>query len=411
MQYDTIIVGGGAAGLMSSIIAARRGLSVLVIEHQNRCGKKLLITGKGRCNVTNNSDIDNIMKNIPVNSRFMYSALNAFNAQDTMAFFEELGVKLKTERGNRVFPESDCAKDIVDALFDEAKRNNVNFKYEKVIGLIIEDKVIKGIRTQGNKYFSSAVIIATGGKSYPGTGSTGDGYNLAREAGHTVTKLNPSLVPIVTCEKYPADMMGLSLKNVTLTLYDNTKKKPIFKELGEMLFTHFGVSGPLVLSASSHIRQMQEDRYRFEIDLKPGLDENQLNKRLLRDFNEFPNKAFSNALIKLLPSKMIPIIITLSEISPEIKVNQITKEQRASFIKLVKAFPLTIKSFRGLEEAIITSGGIKVSEISPKTMESKLVSGLYFAGEIIDVDAYTGGYNLQIAFSTAYLAANNVLGG
>lgn len=408
MHYDTIIIGAGASGLFASIIAARNRKKVLLLEHSDKIGKKLLITGKGRCNVTNNSDNNEILKNVPVNSRFMFSALNAFSAYDTMNFFEELGVNLKTERGNRVFPVSDSAAEIVNALGSEVKKLNVTLKFEKVTKLIIEDNVAKGVKCGNNQYFSDSVIIATGGKSYPGTGSTGDGYTLAKQAGHNITKLTPSLVPIVTNEKFCAEMMGLSLKNVTLTLKDKNEKKPIYSELGEMLFTHFGVSGPLVLSASSHIRKMEEDRYTLEIDLKPGLTEQQLDLRLQRDFKEYPNKDFSNVLIKLLPSKMIPVIISLSGISPETKVNQITKQQRIDFLKLVKCFPLTVKCFRPIEEAIITSGGVDVKEISPKTMESKLVSGLYFIGEVIDVDAYTGGFNLQVAFSTAYVAATNI---
>ena len=408
MHYNTIIVGAGASGLFASIIAARNGKSVLLLEHSIKVGKKLLITGKGRCNITNNSDNNEILKNIPVNSRFMFSALNNFSSYDTMNFFEELGVKLKTERGNRVFPESDSAAEIVNALENEAKKLKVHINFCEVTELIIEENTVKGVKTNNGDFNSDTVIIATGGKSYPGTGSTGDGYKFAKQAGHAVTKINPSLVPIITKEKYCAEMMGLSLKNVTLTLKDNNQKKPIYSELGEMLFTHFGVSGPLVLSASSHIRKMEEDRYTFEIDLKPGLSEQQLDLRLQRDFQSFPNKDFSNVLIKLLPSKMIPVIVSLSGIKPDTKVNQITKQQRLDFGKLVKCFSLTVKSFRPVEEAIITSGGVDVKEISPKTMESKLVSGLYFIGEVLDVDAYTGGFNLQIAFSTAYTAATNI---
>ncbi len=408
MHYNTIIVGAGASGLFASIIAARNSKSVLLLEHSNKVGKKLLITGKGRCNVTNNSDNNEILKNIPVNSRFMFSALNNFSSNDTMNFFEELGVKLKTERGNRVFPESDSAAEIVNALESEAKKLKVHINFCEVNELIIEGNSIKGVKTNNGDFLSDSVIIATGGKSYPGTGSTGDGYKFAKQAGHTVTKINPSLVPIVTKEKYCSEMMGLSLKNVTLTLKDKNEKKPIYSELGEMLFTHFGVSGPLVLSASSHIRKMEEDRYTFEIDLKPGLSEQQLDSRLQRDFQSFPNKDFSNILGKLLPAKMIPVIISLSDIKPDTKVNQITKQQRLDFGRLVKRFPLTVKSFRPVEEAIITSGGVDVKEISPKTMESKIVSGLYFIGEVLDVDAYTGGFNLQIAFSTAYAAATNI---
>lgn len=408
MQYDTIVVGAGASGLFASIILAKRGKRVLLLEHNNIVGKKLLITGKGRCNLTNNSSNEEILQNIPTNSRFMFSALTNFSSKDTMSFFEDLGVKLKTERGNRVFPVSDKASEIAISLENAVKKNKVTLINNEVTELIIEDNSIKGVLCGNIKYSGDNVIIATGGMSYIGTGSTGDGYKLAKQAGHRVTKLNPSLVPIVTEEKFCAEMMGLSLKNVTLTLKDKNEKKPIYSELGEMLFTHFGVSGPLVLSASSHIRQMQEDRYSLEIDLKPGLSEQQLDNRIQRDFSEYPNKDFSNILIKLLPSKLIPVIISLSDISPDTKVNQITKQQRTSFVKLVKCFPLKVKSFRPLNEAIITSGGVDTKEISPKTMESKLINGLYFIGEVLDVDAYTGGFNLQIAFSTAYAAATNI---
>ncbi len=408
MQYDTIIVGAGASGLFASIIAARNGKKVLLLEHTKKVGKKLSITGKGRCNLTNNSDIDNILNNIPVNSRFMYSALNSFSALDTMNFFEELGVKLKTERGNRVFPVSDSAAEIVNALENEVNRLKVSLKFEKVTELIIEYNSIKGVKTEFGSYFADAVIIATGGKSYSHTGSTGDGYDFARQAGHKVTKLTPSLVPVVIKESFCSEMMGLSLKNVTLTLKDKKENKILYSDLGEMLFTHFGVSGPLVLSASSHIRKMEEDRYLIEIDLKPGLSEQQLDARLQRDFLAAPNKDFANILVKLLPAKLIPVIVSLSSIPHDTKINQITKVQRLEFVKLVKSLPLTIKCFRPLDEAIITSGGVDVKEISPKSMESKLVSGLFFIGEVLDVDAYTGGYNLQIAFSTAYAAANNI---
>lgn len=407
-MFDTIVVGGGASGMMASILLARKNKKVLLIEHNKILGKKLLITGKGRCNVTNNSNVETILNNIPVNYRFLYSAINNFTSQDTMDFFEDIGVKLKTERGNRVFPISDKASEIVSALEKELRKQKVEIRHEKVTNLIIENECIKGVKTQDDTFYADNVIIATGGKSYPATGSTGDGYDFARQAGHSVTKLNPSLVPLVTEDNFCAQMMGLSLKNVTVTLKDNQKKKPIYQDLGEMLFTHFGVSGPLILSASSHIRKMEPNRYTLEIDLKPGLTQKQLDARLQRDFTEYNNKDFSNVLGKLLPSKLIPVIISLSDISPYTKANQITKIQRTEFIKLLKAFPLKIKSFRSLDEAIVTSGGVNVKEISPKTMESKLVKGLYFTGEIIDVDAYTGGFNLQIAFSTAYTAAMNI---
>lgn len=394
---------------MAAITAAQMGRKVLILERNDRLGRKLLITGKGRCNVTNNCSNDELMKNIPSNARFLYSAFSQFSSQDTMNFFENLGVPLKTERGNRVFPISDKAGDIVSALERTAKDYGVAIKKLQATSLIINsDNTIGGVNCENTPFYAESVLIATGGKSYPLTGSTGDGYTFAKQAGHTVTPLVPSLVPIVTKEKYCADMMGLSLKNVTLTLVDSETGKAIFSELGEMLFTHFGVSGPLALSASSHIRKMQENRYIIKIDLKPGLDEEKLDLRIQRDFSENLNKDFLNSLRKLLPAKMIPVIVKLSGIAPDIKVNQITRQQRREFVQLVKAFPLTVKCFRPIEEAIVTSGGVSIKEVSPKTMESKLVKGLFFAGEVLDVDAYTGGFNLQIAFSTGYAAGMNL---
>ncbi|MCC8135570.1 MAG: NAD(P)/FAD-dependent oxidoreductase [Ruminococcus sp.] len=400
---DTIIIGAGAAGCFCAVHAARLGKSVLVFEKNDRIGRKLRITGKGRCNVTNNCTERELMDNIPVNPRFLYSAFSMFTPQDTMSFFEELGVPLKTERGNRVFPVSDNAEDIVNALDREMKRLGVRIIHEKVHKIICEDGVCKGVRAGGRDYFSQSVLIACGGRSYPNTGSTGDGYRLASELGHTVTELKPSLVPLVSPDRYCADLMGLSLRNVTLKLYDGDKL--IYSELGEMLFTHFGVSGPLVLSASSHIREMSPNRYKLLIDLKPGLTAEQLDARLQRDFAENINRDFVNAVRRLLPSKLIPTAVGLSGIPPEQKANSVTREQRHAFGRLIKAFPVRISGFRPIDEAIITSGGISVKEINPKTMESKLASGLFFAGEVIDVDAYTGGFNLQIAFSTAYCAA------
>lgn len=400
---DTIIIGAGAAGCFASIHAARLGKSVLMFEKNERIGRKLRITGKGRCNVTNNCTPQELMNNIPVNSRFLYSAFSGFDSQDTMSFFEELGVPLKTERGNRVFPVSDNAEDIVDALDRELKRLGVKIIRKNVQSIVCENGACKGVRAGGKEYYANSVLIACGGKSYPNTGSTGDGYRLAEQLGHTVTELKPSLVPLVSPDRYCAEMMGLSLKNVTLKLYDG--EKLIYTELGEMLFTHFGVSGPLVLSASSHIRDMAPNRYKLLIDLKPGLTPEQLDARIQRDFSENLNRDFINAVRKLLPAKLIPVAVKLSGIAPEQKVNGITKEQRRAFGELIKAFPVRISDFRPIEEAIITSGGVSVREINPKTMESKLVPGLFFAGEVIDVDAYTGGFNLQIAFSTAYSAA------
>lgn len=388
---------------MAAVWAARYGKSVLLFEKNDNIGRKLRITGKGRCNVTNDSPTEEHLRNIPVNPRFMYSAFSMFGADETKSFFEELGVPLKTERGNRVFPVSDNAEDIVAVFGRELKQLGVKIVHRRVSSLIIEDGACVGVRAGGEEFRSGSVLIACGGKSYPNTGSTGDGYTLAESAGHTVTELKPSLVPLVSPDKYCAEMMGLSLRNVTLSLFDGGKR--IFSEMGEMLFTHFGVSGPLVLSASSHIRDMKPDRYRLLIDLKPALSPEQLDARIQRDFAENLNRDFINGIRKLLPAKLIPVAVRLSGIAPEQKVNGITKEQRRKFGELIKAFPVRISGFRPIDEAIVTSGGVSVKEIDPKTMESKLCRGLFFAGEVIDVDAYTGGFNLQIAFSTAYAAA------
>lgn len=405
-HYNFLIIGAGAAGLMAGIIAARRGLSVALLEKMERPGRKLLITGKGRCNVCNCCTIEEFLPNVMSNPRFLYSCLNNFNPYEVMGFFEELGVPLKVERGQRVFPESDRSMDVVDALVDECKKLGCKFIQGTAKELLLEENCAKGaVTADGRTLKADAVLIATGGKSYPATGSTGDGYALAMQAGHTITKLKPSLVPIVTNEAYCRDMMGLSLKNVVLTVTDSKNGKIAYSELGEMLFTHFGVSGPLVLSASCCMNG-DLSRYRMEIDLKPALSEEQLDARLLRDFEQFKNKAFGNSLSLLLPRKMIPVVVKLSGIPAEQKVNQITREQRQKLIQVIKTFPISAKCFRPIEEAIVTAGGVSVSEVSPKTMESKKCKDLYFAGEVLDVDAYTGGYNLQIAFSTAFAAAS-----
>ena len=403
---DTIIIGGGAAGCFAAVHAARYGKSVLLFEKHEKLGRKLRITGKGRCNVTNNSSTEEHMKNIPVNPRFMYSSFAGFDAESTMSFFEELGVPLKTERGNRVFPVSDNANDIADALASEMKKLGVKVINKRVSEILTGNGAVCGVSAGGEEYRSKSVLIACGGRSYPATGSTGDGYTLAQALGHTVTELKPSLVPLVSPDKYCAEMMGLSLRNVTIDLMDGNKS--IYSEMGEMLFTHFGVSGPLVLSASSHIRDMQPDRYRLLIDLKPALSPEQLDARIQRDFADNLNRDFQNGIRKLLPAKLIPVAVRLSEIEPGRKINGITREERHRLGELLKAFPVRISGFRPIDEAIITSGGVSVKEIDPKTMESKLVRGLFFAGEVIDVDAYTGGFNLQIAFSTAYTAALNM---
>ena len=407
-----VIIGGGPAGLKAAISAASRykgKAQICLIEKNERCGRKLMITGKGRCNVTNNCDLETLIANVPKNGRFLYSAFSSFLPQDTMAYFESVGVPLKTERGNRVFPLSDKAVDIVDALVRglkplgikqlHATAKSIKTEGEKVIGVELED---------GQVVDADSVVLATGGMSYPVTGSTGDGYRMAEELGHTVTELRPSLVPLNCHEGFCSRLAGLSLKNVTLSVFEGEKKKPIFKEMGEMLFTHFGISGPLVLSASAYLRKMGKAEYKAVIDLKPALTVEQLDKRILRDFENEKNKDFANSLDALLPKSIIPVIIEKSGINPREKVNQVSREQRMDLCRAIKKFTLNITGFRPIEEAIITSGGISVKEINPSTMESKLIKGLFFAGEIIDVDAFTGGFNLQIAFSTAFLAGENV---
>ncbi|MCI1269472.1 MAG: NAD(P)/FAD-dependent oxidoreductase [Ruminococcus sp.] len=406
MQSDIIIVGAGAAGSFAALVAAQMGKTVTVFEKNDFIGRKLRITGKGRCNLTNNCSTQELLNNVPVNSRFLYSAFSAFNSQDVMDFFENLGVSLKTERGNRVFPVSDNAAEIVDALANALRQYGVKIIHKRVTSLIIQSGVCIGVRAGDTEYSSNSVLIACGGKSYPVTGSTGDGYMLAESAGHTITPTYPSLVPLVSVEKYCSELMGLSLRNVVVKLFDHDKL--IYSELGEMLFTHFGVSGPLILSASSHMREMEKGRYKLLIDLKPALDEKKLDERIQRDFAENQNRDFVNAIRKLLPAKLIPVAVRLSGIPENLKINAVTKEQRRKFAALLKAFPITVADFRPIDEAIVTSGGVCVKEINPKTMESKLVKGLFFAGEVIDVDAYTGGFNLQIAFSTAHSAALNM---
>lgn len=403
-----IIVGGGAAGLMAAFHCTTLNNIVTVFERNKICGKKILITGKGRCNVTNNCDIQTVLLNTPTNSRFLYSALNTFSPSDTMSFFESVGVKLKVERGNRVFPQSDKASDISDALHHSVKQRGCNIIHERVTSLILNDGCVYGIKTERNKtYQCDCVILACGGVSYPATGSTGDGYMLAKQAGHTIIAPKPSLVPLTSRDLFCRDMMGLSLKNISVSIFDNKTKKIVYSDFGEMLFTHFGVSGPVILSSSAHMKDMSDGRYVLHIDLKPALTTEQLNARLVREFGENKNKSFSNMLPSLLPSKMIPIIIKLSKIPAEKKCCQITKEERYYLISLLKSFDINISGFRPITEAIVTSGGINVKEINPKTMESKLVKNLYFAGEMIDVDAYTGGFNLQIAFATGALAGQS----
>lgn len=407
---DLIVIGGGAAGLMAAGTAAQKGLSVTLFERNEKLARKVAITGKGRCNVTNSCPLLNdLIANVPVNGRFLYGAFSRFTPDDTMDFFENMGVPLKIERGNRVFPVSDRALDIVDALNKFITVNGVKRKTARVTELIIEDGAVKGCRTEdGNEFFADNVLIATGGKSYPGTGSTGDGYILAEQAGHTITELKPSLVPLECHEGWCTEAQGLSLRNVEVQVEDSETYKTVYKDFGEMLFTHFGVSGPMILSASSHMRNMKKGRYILHIDFKPALTHEQLDKRLQRDLLECSNKNLYNTLSLMLPRKMIPIVVKLSGLNGNIKSNQVTKEMRATLVDLLKDIRLTVTDFRPIEEAIVTSGGVSVSEIDPKTMKSKIVDGLYFAGEVIDVDAYTGGFNLQIAFSTGHLAGSSI---
>ena len=388
--------------MMAAISAAEHNAAVTLLEPNERLGKKLNITGKGRCNVTNNADQAVLLANVPKNGKFLYSAFSRFDGRDTMAFFEKIGVPLKTERGNRVFPVSDRAFDISGALEKRLRALKVTMGRDRAVSLEICDGAVVGAMGEKGRYQADAVILATGGVSYPATGSTGEGHRMAAEAGHTVTPLQGSLVPLREKGNLCARMQGLSLKNVELTVFENNKK--IYTDFGEMLFTHFGVSGPLVLSASADMRRFEKKEYRLEIDLKPALDEPALDKRLLADFAKYTNSDFVNSLNDLLPQKMIPVIVELSGIDPHQKVHEITREQRRVLLQLLKHFPVEIAGLRPVTDAIITSGGIKISEINPTTMESKVVKGIYFAGEIIDVDAYTGGFNLQIAWATGRAA-------
>ncbi len=405
-KVESAVVGGGAAGLMAACLLVDSGVPVTVFERNQRLGRKLAITGKGRCNLTNNSDISTVLSNIPTNARFLYSAMNFFPPVLVMSYFEEtLGVPLKTERGNRVFPVSDKAKDIVDALEKHVLNNGGRIVKEKVTALRVCDGNITGLHAGQKDYCFEKVLLATGGCSYPLTGSDGQGYVLARCLGHKITTVRPSLVPLECRGAVCGTLQGLSLKNTAITVYDTVKKKKIYEDFGEMLFTHFGVSGPMILSASAHMREMSDGRYEIYIDLKPALDEQTLDRRILSDFEKYKNRDFSNALCDLLPAKLIPVMVSVSGIEPHRKVHEIKKEERRRLCSLLKRFSVTVRGFRPIDEAIITSGGVDVKEIDAKTMESKLVKGLYFAGEILDTDAYTGGFNLQIAFATAALAA------
>lgn len=403
-----IIIGGGAAGLIASATAAGRGEDVTVIEKNSRSARKVMITGKGRCNVTNACfDLDDLINSVVTNKRFMYSAFSSFMPYDTIALIEEMGVPTKIERGNRVFPESDKAVDIVDALVKNAKQNGVKFVEGTVASFNTENNVIKSVNLDdGTVVEGDAFAICTGGLSYQSTGSTGDGYRLAESVGHSITDIEPALISLVASNGFVPKLQGLSLRNISIKLLDGEKE--IYSDFGEMLFTHYGVSGPVILSASSHMTHPKEHNYKIVIDLKPALDEQTLDKRIQRDFAENTNKDFINSLSKLLPNKLIPVIVKLSGIEPSEKVNQITKAQRQNLVSLLKNFTVNISDFRPINEAIITSGGVDVKEINPKTMGSKIVDNLYFAGEVIDVDAYTGGFNLQVAFSTGYLCGMNI---
>ena len=410
MSKKVIVIGAGASGLMAAGTAAENGHNVVLVERNDKVARKVMITGTGRCNVTNNCTlINDLIQNVPTNGRFLYGAFSKFMPIDTIEFFEDMGVALKVERGNRVFPESDKAVEIVDALNAFSSDAGVKRIKGRATSLIAENGEIKGVKLEdGEELYADAVIVATGGASYPLTGSTGDGYTLAKQVGHTVTELKPSLVPLVCHEGFCMDLQGLSLRNVEITVLNTENYKEIYKDFGEMLFTHFGVSGPLVLSASSHMKDIKPRKYEIHIDLKPALSYEQLDKRIQRDFLENSNKNFINALDALLPKKLVPVIVKLSGIKPAVKVNQITKQQRSELVNLLKDLKVTVNGFRPIEEAIVTSGGVSVKEIDPKTMESKLCKGLYFAGEVIDVDAYTGGFNLQIAFSTGKLAGSSI---
>ena len=409
-----IVIGGGPAGMMAAISAKQRGNEVVLLEKNKTLGKKLLITGKGRCNITSSLPIEEFIKNTPRNGIFLYSSFNNYTNQDIIELLDKQGLKVKQERGNRIFPVTDKAEDVLKCFENMLKQLNIIIKFEsKVIEILKnEQNEVAGVKTLKETIKADKVIVATGGKSYPATGSTGDGYILAEKLGHTVTEIKPSLVPLSSYEEdFHKELQGLSLKNVGIKIIDTSKNKQVYDDFGEMLFTHFGVSGPTILSASSHlvryknIEELLKNRnIKLKIDLKPALSEEKLNERILRDWNEIKNKKFKNSLDKLLPQKIIPIVIKLSKINPEKQVNEIKKEERKKLIKLLKDFEVTIKGFRPIEDAIITSGGINIKEVDPKTMESKLVKGLYFAGEILDVDSYTGGFNLQIAYSTGYTA-------
>lgn len=411
-----VVIGGGPSGMIAAITAKENGNDVILIEKMQSLGRKLLITGKGRCNITSSLDMEEFIKNTPGNGMFLYSCYKNYTNKDIIEFLEKQGLKVKEERGNRIFPVTDKSKDVLECFKNRLKELNIEIKYNTTVNEILikenEEKRVVAVKTNKEEIKADKIILATGGKSYPLTGSTGDGYEMAKKVGHKITKIEPSLVPLETYqEEICKKLQGLSLKNIAIKIIDEPKNKIIYEDFGEMIFTHFGVSGPIILSSSAHLVRIKNIESKFlnkqivlTIDLKPRLTEEKLNERILRDFQEYKNKQFKNSLDKLLPQKLIPVIIEKSKIDSEKKVNEITKEERKNLIKIIKHFDIKIKGFRPIDEAIITSGGINIKEINPKTMESKIVKGLYFAGEVIDVDAYTGGFNLQIAYSTGYTA-------
>ncbi len=416
----TVIIGGGPAGMLAGIKSAEEGNSVTILEKNNNLGRKMLITGKGRCNITSSLDISEFINNTPGNGRFLYSAFDNFNNKDIVQLLKEEGLEVKQERGNRIFPVTDNAIDVLNALLRRMRKLKINIKTNaKVNKIIVKDnKAIGAIYNEKEKLYADKVILATGGLSYPNTGSTGDGYKIAKELGHTINNIKASLVPLEIYQKDECKkMQGLSLRNIGIKITDSEKNKLIYEDFGEMLFAHFGVSGPVIISSSAHLIRykdieelLKNKRIILSIDLKPALTKEKLDDRILRDFNDLKNKQVKNSLDKLLPQKMIPVILDRLNIDKNKQVNEITKEERQKIVEILKRFELTISGFRPIEEAIITAGGISVKEINPKTMESKIIENLYFAGEIIDVDAYTGGFNLQIAYSTGYTAGGSAIG-
>ena len=405
-ETDLVVIGGGPSGMLCAIRAAERGKRVVILDGNRSLGRKLRITGKGRCNLTNDCDVREVMRNIPGDGRFLYSALTRFPPEETMALFRSLGVPLKTERGNRVFPVSDRADDVADALARRLETLGVRVLRSRATGILTDKGAVCGVGHENGVIDCRAAALCTGGRSYPLTGSDGAGYELARALGHTVVPTRPSLVPLVSDDEFCAEMQGFSLRNVVLRAYEDDRL--IYHELGEMLFTHFGVSGPLVLSASAHMRRMGEAQYRLSIDLKPGLDEKKLDARILRDFEKYANRDFKNSLGDLAGHSMIPVLVRLSGIPEEKPVHDITRAERLRLLELLKRFPVSVSGFRPIDEAIVTAGGVSTKEVNPRSMESKLVSGLFFAGEVLDLDAYTGGFNLQIAWSTGYVAGNSI---